>query len=987
MSESVKHGESVTRILLIDDEEVTERLLHQILKHETDLELHFCPDPVQAIQMAETIRPVLLLVDLLMPEVDGITLIRRFRNRRSFSQLPIIMLSSEEDPYIKAQAFAAGANDYLVKLPSKVEMIARLRLHARSFLRYSRRNGNAELCSDIIHSDLKGFWIIDARSHQIIEVNDALCAMLGHSRESFIGKTPLDFVNHDNRAPMQKALCWIPRTDKRIHEIYLNTLTGQPLYTRFCVTTTHNTLGREVVSAFTFLNLDRLNLDYFEILKNEFRFIADSVPGLLWLSNPENKRMFFNKSWLTFRGVILEQELDGGWQHGVHPEDLERYRFFSSEAFTHLHPYSLEFRLRNSQGEYRWFYETALPRFAGNGFFMGFSGSCVDITERKLLEGRMNQVNYSLEQQVLLRTSELQHEVQERRQAEFLERRANQAQGVVSDLLRIALEDAPLADQLQRALRAILAVPWLTLQKRGAIFLADRAARQLQLIAEEALPASVRSRCALVPFGHCLCGQAAEENKPLRCHKPMTAHAEEESAYGHYCIPVQSGDRVLGVLHLYLDADRDNSLFEEDFLHTATNALAVLIEHAQIGQLKDAKVRADAENRAKSEFLATMSHEIRTPMNAIVGMAELLCAEEISDKARHYAGSMMQAGEALLTLINDILDYSKISAGKLTLENKDFDLHQLLYGLTKLFEGLIKEKGLRFTIQLAPDLPRIVWGDSVRVWQILVNLLSNGIKFTHQGEVLLSAERVALQPEMAEGIHLIRFQVRDTGIGIAPEFFVRLFKLFEQGDKAVARRYGGTGLGLAITKMLVQLMSGEIEVESTVGVGSLFRVTLPLGYPREDDLPLVVAPTLTEGETELSSYRVLVVEDDPVNRVVELGMLRRLGIQADVAENGVEALEKLRAQAYDLVFMDCQMPQMDGYAACHAWRLQEASTQGQSRVPIIALTAFAMQGDRERCLAAGMDDYMTKPVRGKDFQAMIARWARPVAERERVDKP
>ncbi|MBF0183813.1 MAG: response regulator [Magnetococcales bacterium] len=985
MSDSAKPGEPLVRILLVDDEEITERLLHQIIKHETDFELHFCPDPNQAIQMAESIRPVLMLVDLLMPDIDGITLIRRLRNRRSFSQLPILMLSSEEDPYIKAQAFAAGANDYLVKLPNKVEMIARLRHHARSFLHSSRRNTNSELCSDIIHSDLKGFWLIDARTHQIIEVNDALCAMLGYSRESFIGKTPLDFVNNDNRAAMQKALCWIPRTDKRIHEIYLSTLTSQQLYTRFCVTTTHHTLGREIVSSFTFLNLDRLNLDYFEILKNEFRFIADSVPGLLWLSNPDNKRMFFNKTWLHFRGVILEQELEGGWQQGVHPDDLERYRFFSNEAFVHLHPYSLEFRLRNSHGEYRWFYETALPRFAGNGFFMGFSGSCVDITERKLLEGRMNQVNYSLEQQVQLRTSELQHEVQERRQAEFLERRANQAQGVVSDLLRIALEDAPLADQLQRALRAILAVPWLTMQKKGAIFLADRAAKQLQLVAEEALPAGVRNNCAWVPYGRCLCGRVAEAGQSIRCEKPLYSHAQEDEAHGHYCLPIQSGDRILGVLHLYLDAHRDNNAFEEEFLHTATNALAVLIEHAQIAQLKDAKLRADAENRAKSEFLATMSHEIRTPMNAIVGMAELLCAEEISPKARHYADSMMQAGEALLTLVNDILDYSKISAGKLTLEKKDFDLHQLLQGLNKLFEGLIKEKGLQFTIQIAPDVPRFVQGDSVRVWQILVNLLSNGIKFTHQGEVVLSAERVVLQQESPEGMYLLCFQVRDSGIGIAPEFFVRLFKLFEQGDKAIARRYGGTGLGLAITKMLVHLMAGEIEVESTVGVGSLFRVTLPLAYPQQEALPDLVIPTVAPVEGDMASCRILVVEDDPVNRVVELGMLRRLGVQADVAENGVEALEKLRAKEYDLVFMDCQMPQMDGYAASHAWRLHEARFSDRRRVPIIALTAFAMQGDRERCLQAGMDDYMTKPVRGKDFQAMLARWARPSRAAERAE--
>ncbi|CAK0770260.1 two-component system, sensor histidine kinase [uncultured Gammaproteobacteria bacterium] len=903
-------------------------------------------------------------------------LIRQLRNRRAFSQLPIVMLSSEEDPYVKAQAFAAGANDYLVKLPNKVEMVARLRRHAHGFFRGSRRTSNAEICSDIVHSDLKGFWIIDAKTQQIIEVNDALCAMLGFSRESFIGKTPLDFVDADNRMLMQKALDWIPKMDKRVHEIYLSTLTRETLYTRFCVTTTHNTLGRETVSAFTFLNLNRLHQDYFEILKNEFRFIANSVPGLLWLSNPDHERIFFNKSWLTFRGVILEQELDNAWLRGLHPEDINRYQHFSNEAFQHKNPYSLEFRLQNGQGEYRWIYETALPRFAGNGFFMGFSGSCVDITERKLLEGRMNQVNYSLEQQVQLRTTELQHEVQERRQAEYLERRANQAQGVVSTLLRIALEDAPLADQLQRSLQAILAVPWLTMQKKGAIFLSERASRTLHMVAAESLPVQLRTTCAMVPFGQCLCGCVAVSGEALcadhadDCH---VIHVAGEVPHRHYCLPIPSGDRVLGVLNLYLDDQHPITPFEREFLLTVTNALTVLIEHAQVDQLKEAKRRADAENHAKSEFLATMSHEIRTPMNAIVGMAELLCAEEIPSRARYYATTMMQAGEALLTLINDILDYSKIAAGKLVLDEKEFDLSQLLHGMVKLFEGMVREKGLTFQLQVAPDLPQMVRGDSVRVWQIIVNLLSNAIKFTNRGEVILSAERVGTDQVEPDEKTPICFCVRDTGVGIAPEFFARLFKSFEQGDKATARRYGGTGLGLAITDMLVELMGGEIEVESTVGVGSLFRVTLPLGRPQTVSLP-TSAPVNVILAPSPAGYRILVVEDDPINRVVVVSMLRRLGLQVDIAENGVRALEKLQESFYDLVLMDCQMPQMDGYTACRALRLQEAGLPGQRHTPVIALTAFAMQGDREKCLKAGMDDYMTKPVRGKDLQAMLTQW-------------
>ncbi|MEO5339478.1 MAG: response regulator [Magnetococcus sp. MYC-9] len=978
MGESATPGGSVARILLIDDEVVTERLLRQMLRKETDLALYYCPDPTQAIQMAETVRPVLILTDLLMPELDGITLIRQFRNRRAFSQLSIVMLSSEDDPYVKAQAFAAGASDYLVKLPDKVELVARLRHHVQDFVRNTRHSSNAEICSDIVHSDLKGFWIIDAGTQLIIEVNDALCAMLGFSRETFLGQSPMHFVDAENRTFMQKALDWIPKTDKRVHEIYLTTLTGETLYTRFCVTTTHNTLGRETVSAFTFLNLNRLNREYFEILKNEFRFIADSVPGLLWLSNPENERIFFNKSWLGFRGVILEQELNGGWLGGMHAEDRERYLHFSKEAFQGQHPYSLEFRLQSAQGDFRWLYETALPRFAGNGFFMGFSGSCVDITERKILEGRMNQANYSLEQQVQLRTIELQHEVQERRQAEFLERRANQAQEVVSILLRIALEDSSLAEQLQRGLHAILAVPWLTTQKKGAVFVLEHATRTLRLLAAEGLSDAMRTACATVPLGRCLCGQVVAGGRPIHtqwAEACNTMHAVGELPHGLYCLPIPSGEKLLGVLNLYVQEGHSFSPFEEEFLVTVANALTVLIEHAQISQLKDARLQAEAENRAKTEFLATMSHEIRTPMNAIVGMAELLCAEQIPPKARYYATTMMQAGEALLALINDILDYSKMTAGKVVLDKRPFDLPQLLQGIVQLFEGLLQEKSLTLQLRLAPDLPPLVQGDSVRIWQVLVNLLSNAIKFTQQGGVLLSVERVP--PVTDDGSVSILFRVEDTGVGIAPEFFARLFKSFEQGDKATTRRHGGTGLGLAITHLLVQLMKGEIEVESTLGVGSQFRVTLPLEWVQADPVLSTPAPPQALASRSLAGCQVLVVEDDPINRVVVLSMLRRLQVEVDVAEDGVMALDKLQQRTYDLVFMDCQMPEMDGYAACRAFRRYEASQPHRPRTPVIALTAFAMQGDRDKCLEAGMDDYMTKPVRGKDLKAVATRWLRP----------
>ncbi|MBF0583918.1 MAG: response regulator [Magnetococcales bacterium] len=881
MEETVKPDSPVARILLVDDEEITERLLRRIITPETNLALFYCQNPLQAIQMAEQIRPVLILTDLLMPEMDGLTLIRQFRNRRAFAQLPIIMLSSEEDPYVKAQAFAAGANDYLVKLPSTVEMVARLQHHAQYFFLRSRQKGNKELCSDIIHSDLKGFWIIDARTQQIIEVNDSLCAMLGYSRESLIQKTPLDFVDADNRPLMQKALDWIPKEDKRIHEIHLQTLMQSGLYTRFCVTISPNTLGRELVAVFTFLNLDKLNQEYFEILKNEFRFIANSVPGLLWLSNPSHERIFFNQSWLTFRGVMLEQELNNGWLHGVHPEDLERYQYFSNEAFVQRHPYSQEFRLRNGRGEYCWIYETALPRFAGNGFFMGFSGSCLDISERKLIEGRMHQVNYSLEQQIYLRTTELRREVQERRQAEAEERRSKQAQGVVSALLRLALEGAPLAEQLQQSLQTILAVPWLTTQKKGAIFLADAASQSLNLVAAEALPTTFCIACAQVPFGHCLCGRVAASGVALHVNQwdlyhVHANHAEEELSHGHYCLPILSGSKVLGVLNLYVDENHSITPFEEEFLRTVTDMLTVLIEHAQINQLQLARQQAEAASQAKGDFLATMSHEIRTPLNVVLGVLELLHASPQTQSGREQIQLALGSGKMLLYLINDILDYSKIEAGQLTLDLIPFDLRTLLDTVAFNMSPLASAKKVELTSFFPQELPVAVRGDPNRLSQILTNLIGNAIKFTPPGGMVeFHGGLVCREGEWLEFL----FEIRDTGIGVPEKEREHIFERFAQAHAGDPHRYGGTGLGLSICQRLVALMQGSIGVDDNLFAdsGSSFYFTVRL--LQQSQLPA------DRYQSMLRGVRVLIVGSQGLQLALLHNALQAWGVHfADVSQ-------------------------------------------------------------------------------------------------------
>lgn len=752
----------------------------------------------------------------------------------------------------------------------------------------------------------------------------------------------------------------------------------------------------------------------FKDSESRFRLMADSAPVFIWLTDKNNVLIWFNQTALAFTGRSLEQESGAGWLEAVHPDDFQ----LCSEQFA-LHAgrrerFGLEFRFRRYDGHYRWIYDTGVPRFDEAGNFLGYIGSGFDISERKQAEAEKEQYykffNTSADLMAIAdpngafyKTNPACTEVlgfteQELVAKPFIDFVYPEDRQPTLDEMARQIEISYSLNFENRYVCKDGSIKWLSwratfVKSEGITYATARDITERKHQEEtirrseyefrqlaEAMPQIVwvtRADGWNIYFNKQwvdYTGQTLEESYGHGWNKPF--HPDDQlRAWDAWQVATNNGTnyalecrlrRADGVYRWWLI--RGVPVLDEGgniskWFGTCTDIDTIKNTEEQ---LLHAKLAAETANIAKSQFLANMSHEIRTPMNGVLGMTQLLEMTELSAEQSEFVTSLKMSGKNLLELINNILDLSKIEAGKVVLESGEFNLVRCINDIVLMHKHLAYEKGLILNVDHDEDIPPVLVGDCLHIRQILHNLLGNAIKFTSQGSITISVQ----VSEKMENSVLMQIAVRDTGIGIEPEAQQMIFMPFVQEDGSTTRKYGGTGLGLTISRRLAELMGGNISVESSPGAGSCFTMTLPFVMVMDQATALEL-PVPTDVCWPGPSLRILLVEDDRINITFESSLLRKLGHEVTVAEDGRECLAALEQGDYDLVLMDIQMPVMNGDEAVKAIRSREKVSLCHLRV--IALTSYTLSGDKELFLQEGFDGYLSKPLEAVELVAEMKR--------------
>ncbi|MGC2300550.1 MAG: PAS domain S-box protein [Acidobacteriaceae bacterium] len=759
--------------------------------------------------------------------------------------------------------------------------------------------------------------------------------------------------------------------------------------------------------------------------EGRFRTMANGCPSMMWVTDASGKVEFVNRAYRKFLGITRDEVQAVQRRQFLHPDDASAYLAAFERAVRDHQPFDAEARVRCAGGTWRLIGSRAEPRFSSGGEFLGHVGLSADITDRRRAEQTLQESEERF--RIMADSCPIGIWVTDAQGASRFVNRAyldycgKSPEEVEAGQWKMLIhpEDAPqFLETFERSLQEYLpfanearlrradgewrwvetyATPRLSPSGEflGLVGTCKEITDRRQ--AEQALKTSEEKFRQLAENIHQVfwmmnaagteilyVGPAYEQIWGRSCASlyanPMdwmeAIHAEDRE-HARAIFTRQLRGETIDSEYRILTPDgkkkwiRDRAFPVRDpngeLIRIAGIAEEITEQKRYERELIRAREDADAANRAKSRFLANMSHEIRTPMNGVVGMNQLLLQTSLTAEQRHYVEVAQQSGNALLALIDDILDLSKIETGKLVLENATLNLSHIVHEVVGVLSVQAATKQLHIDVGVAADIPAVLRGDAHRLRQVLTNLMANAVKFTERGSVCLTVQL----ENLSAGKAMVRFAVTDTGIGIAPDKVPALFSPFFQADASTTRRYGGTGLGLAIAKQLVEKMGGVIGVDSNEGQGSTFWFTAAFespAYPSdaephaEADEAAAVIP-MGYGET------ILVAEDNSTNREVILAQLRKLGYNAHAVPNGAEAVEALRNGNYALILMDCAMPVMDGYEATH--RIRQSS---HPHIPIVALTASAMAPDRDRCLAEGMDGYLSKPVELPRLAKVVARW-------------